>query len=318
MKKIFIVIAVVVMLVTVTMAVRADGRTVTPNTAQDNKTEGWAYAEVVKTNGGDVVLKFTSTRAFESCFEYRTDEDNDFDDNSDDYNDDYSDDDSESIADGQYPYVCVNNNTKTVTLSGIEYVEIRMVSSEDTDELFDWTMYEVNNRSDDKDQCKKDGWMALGFKNQGQCIANVNNEYKNEDNQTEGWAYVDVVNSDDGNVVLNFVSTKDFESCFEYRTDLDIAQTDEDNDSDDDDTSITDSPYQYVCVNNSIQTVTLSGINYVEIRMVHSVENDEHIDWTRYEVNQRSDDKDQCKNGGWMALGFKNQGQCIKNVNTGK
>jgi len=28
--------------------------------------------------------------------------------------------------------------------------------------------------------------------------------------------------------------------------------------------------------------------------------------------------KDQCKNGGWKAFGFKNQGQCIKFVNTGK
>jgi hypothetical protein len=28
--------------------------------------------------------------------------------------------------------------------------------------------------------------------------------------------------------------------------------------------------------------------------------------------------KDQCKNGGWEDFGFKNQGQCIKFVNTGK
>jgi hypothetical protein len=28
--------------------------------------------------------------------------------------------------------------------------------------------------------------------------------------------------------------------------------------------------------------------------------------------------KDQCKNGGWKAFGFKNQGQCIQFVNTGK
>jgi hypothetical protein len=28
--------------------------------------------------------------------------------------------------------------------------------------------------------------------------------------------------------------------------------------------------------------------------------------------------KDQCKNGGYLAYGFSNQGQCIKFVNTGK
>jgi probable HAF family extracellular repeat protein len=28
--------------------------------------------------------------------------------------------------------------------------------------------------------------------------------------------------------------------------------------------------------------------------------------------------KEQCKNGGWKNFGFKNQGQCIQFVNTGK
>ena len=28
--------------------------------------------------------------------------------------------------------------------------------------------------------------------------------------------------------------------------------------------------------------------------------------------------KDECKNGGWEAFGFRNQGQCIRFVNTGK
>lgn len=29
-------------------------------------------------------------------------------------------------------------------------------------------------------------------------------------------------------------------------------------------------------------------------------------------------DKDECKNGGWEAFGFKNQGQCVRFVETGK
>lgn len=28
--------------------------------------------------------------------------------------------------------------------------------------------------------------------------------------------------------------------------------------------------------------------------------------------------KDQCKNGGWVLFGFKNQGQCVRYVETGK
>lgn len=35
-------------------------------------------------------------------------------------------------------------------------------------------------------------------------------------------------------------------------------------------------------------------------------------------TNLGPNDKDQCKNGGWKNFGFKNQGQCIQFVNTGK
>ena len=327
MKKILIIIAVVVvlMLVSVTLVVRADGRTITPNTDQDNKTEGWAYAEVVSKNSGNVVLKFRSTRAFESCFEYRTDgdttqiiEEND------------SDNDNTSITNSLYPYVCVNNNTKTVTLSGIEYVEIRMVSSVESEEQFDWTRYEVNQPSTYKDQCKNDGWMTLTdadghpFKNQGQCIKNVNTGNTDQDNKTDGWAYAEVISTNGGNVALKFRSTRAFESCFEYRTDGDTSQIIDENDSVNYNESITDGLYPYVCVNNSTQTIMLSGISYVEIRTVFGDEGDEHFDWTRYDVNQPSTEKDPCKNDGWMRLfdadghPFKNQGQCIQFVNTGK
>lgn len=37
-----------------------------------------------------------------------------------------------------------------------------------------------------------------------------------------------------------------------------------------------------------------------------------------FELANDPDDKDDCKDGGWAAYGFRNQGQCIRFVNTGK
>ena len=46
-----------------------------------------------------------------------------------------------------------------------------MVFGAETDERFDWTMFDVLPADpSSKDDCKKNGWKAYGFKNQGQCI----------------------------------------------------------------------------------------------------------------------------------------------------
>lgn len=41
-------------------------------------------------------------------------------------------------------------------------------------------------------------------------------------------------------------------------------------------------------------------------------------DATTYDFEPDPDDKDDCKGGGWEAYGFRNQGQCIRFVNTGQ
>jgi len=46
-------------------------------------------------------------------------------------------------------------------------------------------------------------------------------------------------------------------------------------------------------------------------------EGDERFDWTRFYVLSL-ENKDQCRDGDWEALGFKNQGQCVRFVETGK
>ncbi len=112
----------------------ADVNDVTPSTNDENRTEGWAHFNVTDTRVGKVDIEFVSTRNFASCFEYRSDGE-DTTDPRDNFNSD--------IEDGLWPFVCVNNETVTKTLSAREYVEIRMVFGAEGDERFDWTRVDV-------------------------------------------------------------------------------------------------------------------------------------------------------------------------------
>ena len=107
---------------------------VTPSTNNENRTKGWAHFNVIDTRVGEVDIEFVSSRNFASCFEYRSDGE-DTADSRDNFNTD--------IEDGLWPFVCVNNSTETLTLSALEYVEIRMVFGAERDERFDWTRVEV-------------------------------------------------------------------------------------------------------------------------------------------------------------------------------
>ena len=133
-------------------------------------------------------------------------------------------------------------------------------------------------------------------------------------NRTNGWAHVNQVDVGIGETTLEFVSTRAFASCFEYRTDGDTSQA-------------TGAPnpnpnahdrYPTVCVTNSTTALTIEANEYVEVRMVFGAEADERFDWTRFDVIPDVQTKDDCKNGGWEAFGFSNQGQCIRFVNTGQ
>ena len=135
----------------------------------------------------------------------------------------------------------------------------------------------------------------------------------NDANRTNGWAHVNQLDVGLGETTLEFVSTRAFASCFEYRTDGDTSQA----------TSPTNfNPnahdlYPFVCVNNNTSELTIEASEYVEVRMVFGAEADERFDWTRFDVIPDVQTKDDCKDGGWEAYGFANQGQCIRFVNTG-
>lgn len=137
----------------------------------------------------------------------------------------------------------------------------------------------------------------------------------NDINRTNGWAHVNQIEIGIGSTILEFVSTRTFASCFEYRTDGDTSQSTGANFN----PLITDGLYPFVCVNNSTSTATIGANEYVEVRMVFGAETDERFDWTRFEVEVAPDvsSKAQCKDGAWAAFGFKNQGQCIRFIQTG-
>ncbi|MBX3000011.1 MAG: hypothetical protein KF893_15930 [Caldilineaceae bacterium] len=137
----------------------------------------------------------------------------------------------------------------------------------------------------------------------------------NDENRTKGWAHVNEVSKDIGEITLEFVSTRNFWSCFEYRSDGDTSQKTSDTNFNSD---VNDGLYPYYCINNSIRTQTIPANEYVEIRMVFGAERDERFDWTRFDVLPDAQTKQDCMNNGWQTFGFRNQGQCIQFVNTGK
>jgi hypothetical protein len=129
------------------------------------------------------------------------------------------------------------------------------------------------------------------------------------------WAHVLWVETPEvipGQVTLEFVSERTFWSCFEYRVDDEGPQS-LDNPNDD----VTDGRWGYTCQNNSSAQMTFHGNEYVDVRMAFGGERDERFDWTRFYILSL-ENKDQCQDGEWQAWGFKNQGQCVRYVETGK
>lgn len=138
----------------------------------------------------------------------------------------------------------------------------------------------------------------------------------NEINYNLGWAHVLFADVAVEQVTLEFVSLRGFYSCFEYRID-DEAPTSSANGGVNYNPDITDGLWNYTCQNNSSAQLTFNAAHHVDIRMGFGAETDERFDWTRFYVLSL-ENKDQCRDGDWEALGFKNQGQCVRYVETGK
>lgn len=137
----------------------------------------------------------------------------------------------------------------------------------------------------------------------------------NAENEELGWAHVTIADGgvQVGAVRLEFVSTRTFASCFEYRADEEATTDPRDNFN----TDVLDGLWPFVCQNDDTQTLEIEAAQFVDVRMVFGAERDERFDWTRFYVATETS-KDDCKQGRWQALGFRNQGQCIQYVNTGR
>jgi len=149
----------------------------------------------------------------------------------------------------------------------------------------------------------------VGFENS---VTPSTNEY----NEANGWAHATYADVVVGEVTVEFVSTRAFYSCFEYKID-DEAPTSANNGGVNYNPAVLDGLWDYVCRNNDTSQMTFTAEQYVDIRMVFGAERDERFDWTRFYV-LTPPNKDECKDGDWEAMGFKNQGQCVRFVETGK
>jgi len=101
----------------------------------------------------------------------------------------------------------------------------------------------------------------------------------NDTNRTNGWAHVDVTPGV-GSATVDFISTRTFWSCFEYRIDNEPNTVVGANPN----PEITDGRWTQVCVNNSHSTKFLSANEFIDVRMVYGAETDERFDWTRFDV----------------------------------
>ncbi len=63
---------------------------------------------------------------------------------------------------------------------------------------------------------------------------------------------------------------------------------------------------------------TFQASEKVEIRLALGGERDWDFDWTPFYVASDAASKEACRDGGWEEFGFRNQGLCIRFVETGK
>lgn len=108
----------------------------------------------------------------------------------------------------------------------------------------------------------------------------------NDNNRDMGWAHVNELSQGPGTVDLEFVSTRGFWSCFEYRTDGDTSQALPDAHYN---PEVGDVMYPYFCVNDETEVHTIAANEYVEVRLTFGAEGDERFDWTGFKVGSQQD-----------------------------
>jgi len=141
----------------------------------------------------------------------------------------------------------------------------------------------------------------------------------NDANRAAGLPHVNQVATGPGTVTLEFVNETNSLAFFEYRIDGVTVGTNPHP------VVIGDVIHPGVCVDGRTPPActagpivrTFSAVATVEVRLALGGERDWDFDWTPFSVGQPITKAD-CKRGGWSDYGFRNQGQCIRYVNTGR
>jgi hypothetical protein len=143
----------------------------------------------------------------------------------------------------------------------------------------------------------------------------------NDTNRDAGLPHVNELSKGQGTVTLEFVNPRVALSYFEYRIDGEILPIKNHP------IVIGDPIYFGVYVDGrssptyatSPVIVSFSANATVEVRLALGGERDWDFDWVEFTVGPTDPTtKADCNKGGWADFGFRNQGQCIRFVNTGK
>ncbi|MCW5876507.1 MAG: hypothetical protein KIS85_06450 [Anaerolineales bacterium] len=115
-----------------------------------NKAGNYAYYEVIDVTTDSITIKFTSTRNWSSCFEYRAAGDQPII-----VPHTFFPLPQVDLSDGRYPHVCVNNSSATVTINTSSYAEVRLSFGAEGDERFNWEMVSALGKPQvDKVMCR--------------------------------------------------------------------------------------------------------------------------------------------------------------------
>ena len=142
------------------------------------------------------------------------------------------------------------------------------------------------------DECKNGGWEAFGFRNQGQCVRYVNT---GKDSRGDSDSDDDTDNGNDDNGDDNDEENGDQGNNNDQNGNGNNGDNGSDNNGDN---------------NNDNNGDDQNGDNGDE-------NEDSGVTGDDEEQND-PETADDCRQGGWQEFGFKNQGQCIQFVNTGR
>jgi hypothetical protein len=95
--------------------------------------------------------------------------------------------------------------------------------------------------------------------------------------------HVNVLNTDIGEITLEFVMPYTYSACFEYRVDGETSQY---GDIYPHPVIIGDYWYYYKCINNETWQKTFYGEDYVEVRLAVGAERDWDFDWTKFDFGK--------------------------------